>query len=64
MNNAYIPFNHLISEHQDSKQDDKTVSLYYSTDLDCSPHHTSERSLHRPSRLQQMARDLDKLLTT
>jgi hypothetical protein len=64
MNNAYISFNHLILEHQDSKQGDKTGSLYYSTDLDCSPHHTSKRSLHRPSRLQQMARDLDKLPTT
>jgi hypothetical protein len=62
MNSAYIPFNHLISEHQDSKQDDKTGSFYYNIDSDWSPPHTSKGSIHRPSMSQQMARGLTKLL--
>jgi hypothetical protein len=55
-------FHSIISfqNHKDSEQDDKARSLYYNTDSDCSPHHSSEESIHRPSMLQQMARDLDK----
>jgi hypothetical protein len=59
-------FHSIISfqNHKDSEQDYKTENLYYNTNSDCSPHHTSERSIHGPSMLQQLAGDLDKLLTT
>jgi hypothetical protein len=51
------PLHSIISfqNHRDSEQDDEIGNLYYNTDSDRSPHHTSERSLHRPSMLQQMA---------
>jgi hypothetical protein len=39
-------------------------NLYYNTGSNCFPHHTSESSLRRPSKLQQVARGLDKSLTT
>jgi hypothetical protein len=60
-NNAHIPFNHLILDHKDREQEDKTRRLYYNTDFDGFSHHTSKGSIHRPSMLQQMAQSLSKL---
>jgi hypothetical protein len=53
-----------FQNHKDNEQDDKIGNLYYNTYSDDCSHHTSESSLRKPSKLQQMARGLDKSLTT
>jgi hypothetical protein len=57
---------HSILSLQNIKIENKMIKhkAYITTQIsDCSSRHTSERSIHRPSMLQQMAQGLGKLHT-